>query len=61
MYLSNIIHTNTYNMTNMVYLNWKSPNGTTGKGCIITQKEGDAWIIYLKDKFPDYTHWISFD
>ena len=48
-------------MSNMVYLNWKSPNGTIGKGCGITQKIGESWITYLTEKYPDYTHWLSFN
>jgi len=43
----------------MVYLNWKSPNGTTGHGFYITEKEGNAWITYLSAKYPNYTHWLS--
>ena len=44
----------------MVYLNWKSPNGHTGRGSIhITKIEGNAWLIYLHEKYPEYKHWIS--
>jgi len=43
----------------LVYLNWKSPIGYTGKGKSITKTEAEAWVSYLKEKYPDYTHWIS--
>lgn len=45
----------------MVYLNWKSPIGTTGKGRNITDIEANAWIKYLGDAYPTYTHWLTDD
>ena len=45
----------------MVYLNWKSSNGYTCRGIHITKIEGNAWLVYLHEKYPKYTHWISED
>ena len=43
----------------MVYLNWKSPIGYVGHGCNITEIEGNAWVTYLTEKYPEYTHWLT--
>ena len=43
----------------MVYLNWKTPTGVTGRGINISEIEGNAWVVYLTDKYPDYTHWLT--
>ena len=45
----------------MVYINWKSPRGYTSKGQNLSVNDADTWIIYLKDKYPGFTHWITAD
>ena len=46
---------------NIYKMNWKNLNNNFS-GCgnyMISKKEGDAWIIYLNNKYPQIFHWLS--
>jgi putative IMPACT (imprinted ancient) family translation regulator len=39
---------------------WSQSNGHSGHGeKILTLEAAQAWIIRLREKHPDMTHWLS--
>jgi len=44
----------------MLYtISWRTVNGFEGGGTrLLTLEEGNNWLTYLRDKYPNDEHWL---
>jgi hypothetical protein len=39
---------------------WRDEKGQTGNGeKILSLESADAWLVYLRNKYPEMKHWLS--